>query len=67
MEAYTAAKARILQFQSSSDIAVLNREDLGSWSLKQHCERQPVSFGLQRPEITGNSHFHRKRYHLPAK
>ena len=30
MEAYTAAKARILAFQNHGDIAILNREDHGS-------------------------------------
>ncbi len=57
MDAYTAAKTRILQFQSSRDIAVLNREDLGSWSLKQIVKGSLVSFGLQRPEITATATF----------
>jgi UDP-N-acetylmuramoylalanine--D-glutamate ligase len=50
MEAYTAAKSRILQFQSSRDIAVLNREDQGSWSLKHLVKGSLASFGLLRPE-----------------
>jgi UDP-N-acetylmuramoylalanine--D-glutamate ligase len=33
MEEYTAAKARILEFQDKNDIAVLNREDPTAWSL----------------------------------
>ena len=33
MQAYTAAKARILDFQHATDIAVLNREDPGAWAL----------------------------------
>ncbi len=57
MEAYTAAKSRILQFQSSSDITVLNREDQGSWSLKQQVKGRLVSFGLQRPEFNGTAAF----------
>ena len=35
MEDYTAAKARILKFQGQNDIAVLNREDSGSWNLSE--------------------------------
>ena len=34
MEAYTAAKARILEFQSEKDAAVLGRDDKGAWSLR---------------------------------
>jgi len=55
MEAYTAAKARILDFQHTGDIAVLNREDGGSWGLARNLHGSLVSFGLQRPneEFTG--------------
>jgi UDP-N-acetylmuramoylalanine--D-glutamate ligase len=55
MEAYTAAKARILDFQHAGDIAVLNREDGGSWGLARNLHGSLVSFGLQRPneEFTG--------------
>jgi UDP-N-acetylmuramoylalanine--D-glutamate ligase len=49
MEAYTAAKSRILQFQSPRDIAVLNREDQGAWVLKQQVKGSLVSFGITRP------------------
>src|SRR5688572_5597111 len=34
MEAYTAAKARILEFQSREDVAILNRDDKGAWNLR---------------------------------
>ena len=34
MQAYTAAKARILAFQSRGDAAVLGRDDPGAWGLK---------------------------------
>ncbi len=57
MEAYTTAKSRILQFQSSRDIAVLNRDDQGSWSLKQQVKGSLVSFGLNRPENTATATF----------
>lgn len=47
MEAYTAAKARLLQFQGSQDIAVLGREDPGSWSLTGQVRGRLWSFGRQ--------------------
>jgi UDP-N-acetylmuramoylalanine--D-glutamate ligase len=50
LEAYAAAKAHILDFQSGQDIAVLNREDPGSWGLKPHVHGRLVSFGLHRPQ-----------------
>ncbi|HNR46072.1 MAG TPA: UDP-N-acetylmuramoyl-L-alanine--D-glutamate ligase [Anaerolineaceae bacterium] len=50
MEAYTAAKARLLDFQQMEDWAILNREDPGSWALSQGIRSQLVSFGLKQPE-----------------
>jgi UDP-N-acetylmuramoylalanine--D-glutamate ligase len=50
MEAYTLAKARILAAQSESDIAVLNREDPGSWGLKDQVQGKLISFGRNKPE-----------------
>lgn len=35
MDDYVAAKARILDFQSADDVAVLNREDARSWPLAE--------------------------------
>lgn len=49
LEAYTAAKARILAFQQANDIAVLSREDPGAWALAKHVKGGLVSFGLKRP------------------
>jgi len=49
MEAYTAAKARILAFQTAEDVAVLGREDRGAWSLNETARGTLVSFGLRRP------------------
>jgi UDP-N-acetylmuramoylalanine--D-glutamate ligase len=49
MEAYRAAKARILTFQKPGDVAVLNREDPGAWSLAGSVRGRLVSFGLQKP------------------
>ncbi len=39
MEAYTAAKKRILDFQEPADTAVLCREDAGSWNMRSSCPR----------------------------
>ncbi len=57
LEAYTAAKARILTYQNSSGIAVLNREDAGSWGLRSLAHGKLVSFGLRRPKGEFNGTF----------
>lgn len=49
MEAYTAAKARIIIQQRSSDTAVLNRDDPGSWKLSGSVQGKLISFGLNYP------------------
>ena len=49
MEAYVAAKAHIIDFQQSGDIAILNREDNGSWGLRSRLKGNLVTFGLERP------------------
>jgi len=50
MQAYSDAKARILAEQLESDIAVLNREDPGSWALHTEARGQLISFGRHKPE-----------------
>ncbi len=45
MQAYTAAKRRILEFQHAGDTAVLNRSDPGSWDLHSEIHGRLVSFG----------------------
>ncbi|HWQ46533.1 MAG TPA: UDP-N-acetylmuramoyl-L-alanine--D-glutamate ligase [Longilinea sp.] len=50
MEAYTAAKARILDFQKPTDTAVLNRDDTGSWGLIEKVKGSLISFGAQSPK-----------------
>src|SRR5689334_5138327 len=47
MEDYTAAKARILDFQSKDDIAVLSRDDNGSWGLRDRVKGQLYTFSLR--------------------
>ncbi len=45
MEAYIAAKARILEFQSPQDTAVLGRADANAWALRARVRGRLVSFG----------------------
>jgi UDP-N-acetylmuramoylalanine--D-glutamate ligase len=46
MEAYIAAKQRILDFQTTADTAVLCREDHGSWDLVDKVHGRLISFGF---------------------
>lgn len=46
MEAYTAAKARILTFQSPQDAAILSRDDPGAWALAEKVKGRLFSFGF---------------------
>jgi UDP-N-acetylmuramoylalanine--D-glutamate ligase len=46
MEAYTAAKVRILEFQSQEDAAVLGRDDKGAWSLRNKVHGKLYTFSL---------------------
>ncbi len=46
MEAYTAAKRRILEFQRKDDTAVLCRDDAGSWAERKSVHGRLVSFGF---------------------
>jgi UDP-N-acetylmuramoylalanine--D-glutamate ligase len=47
MGAYSAAKARILQFQTEKDIAVLNEDDPITWSLADKTRGRLVTFSKQ--------------------
>ena len=49
MEEYTRAKTLILDFQTSSDVAVLNRDDQGSWNLRSCVKGKLLSFGIEKP------------------
>ena len=51
MEAYIAAKARILQYQSSEDIAVLGRDDPGAWGLAEYVCGRLVTFSREIPPM----------------
>jgi UDP-N-acetylmuramoylalanine--D-glutamate ligase len=46
MEAYTAAKARILEFQSKKDVAILGRDDKGAWTLRDQVKGKLFTFSL---------------------
>ena len=48
MDAYTAAKRRILEYQTAGDIAVLGRDDQGSWGLREYVRGRFTSFGFSR-------------------
>ncbi|MBW8009829.1 MAG: UDP-N-acetylmuramoyl-L-alanine--D-glutamate ligase [Chloroflexi bacterium] len=45
MQAYTHAKARILEYQSNDDVTVLGREDSGAWDLAHKVSGRLLSFG----------------------
>src|SRR5689334_18982814 len=50
MEAYTAAKTRILEFQGKRDAAVLGRDDKGAWSLRNEVHGKLYTFSLRELE-----------------
>jgi UDP-N-acetylmuramoylalanine--D-glutamate ligase len=50
MEAYTAAKRRILDFQSNDDAAVLGRDDKGAWNLRDKVHGKLYTFSLSELE-----------------
>ena len=49
MEAYTQAKAHILDFQKVTDTAILNRDDRGSWELRDRVRGKLITFGRNKP------------------
>lgn len=57
LEAYTAAKARILDYQVKDDTAVLNREDPGCQALVDRVRGRLLTFGLQYPQAGQNGTF----------
>ena len=65
MQAYTAAKARILNHQHQGDVAVLNRDDAGSWELSYHLKSDLISFGFNRPEANqSGTYIHKDSIYL---
>jgi len=57
MKSYTGAKANILTHQAHSDIAILNREDPGSWNFKRLVKGRLTSFGQQKPQQSFSGSF----------
>jgi UDP-N-acetylmuramoylalanine--D-glutamate ligase len=49
LEAYTAAKARLVELQQAGEPVVLGRDDPGAWNLRHLAHGEVFSFGLQRP------------------
>ncbi|HET7010765.1 MAG TPA: UDP-N-acetylmuramoyl-L-alanine--D-glutamate ligase [Anaerolineales bacterium] len=50
MEAYASAKARLVEFQSGEDIAVLGWEDARAWELRSRARSRVFGFGRIRGE-----------------
>jgi UDP-N-acetylmuramoylalanine--D-glutamate ligase len=50
MEAYTSVKARILEFQSKEDVAVLGKDDEGAWRLRNKVKGKLYTFSLHELE-----------------
>jgi UDP-N-acetylmuramoylalanine--D-glutamate ligase len=57
MDEYTAAKARILEFQQATDKAVLGRGDAGAWSLRSKVKGAMYTFGLDRSQAAGDGSY----------
>jgi UDP-N-acetylmuramoylalanine--D-glutamate ligase len=55
MQAYAAAKRRILDFQSAQDVAVLGKEDPGAWGLASTAPARVWSFGWSEDRKTPGS------------
>ena len=49
MQAYIEAKSRILRYQHQGDVAILNRDDEGSWDLLAEARTDVISFGIKAP------------------
>ncbi len=58
MEAYTAAKARILDFQTPADKTVLGRDDPGAWNLRARVKGSLSSFGMGKMEGGGDGAYY---------
>ena len=59
MSAYAAAKARILEFQTASDAAVLGRDDPGAWELRSRVKGHLHTFGFSpMAEDAEGSYYH---------
>jgi UDP-N-acetylmuramoylalanine--D-glutamate ligase len=48
MQAYTAAKSRLIEFQDQNTFTILGRDDPGAWNLKDKVHGELLSFGFSR-------------------
>ncbi len=65
MEAYTAAKARVLDFQSKGDTAILGRDDPGAWGLAGKVRGWLLSFGFSPlPEGQDGTYIQNEQFYL---
>src|SRR5690606_18683204 len=55
MEAYISAKSHILTNQGKDDIAILNREDPGSWGLANLVKGRLFTFGLSESKYSNEA------------
>lgn len=58
MEAYVEAKARLIAYQSSDQVAVLNREDAITWDLRKRTAARLFTFGIDPPQTTPATFVH---------
>lgn len=59
MEAYAAAKARILDFQTDKDTAILGHDDKGAWNLRNRVKGKLLTFSLKElDERFDGAYFH---------
>jgi UDP-N-acetylmuramoylalanine--D-glutamate ligase len=58
MEAYSNAKARILDFQTSQDTAILGHDDKGAWSLRNKVKGSLLTFSLHDLDEGLNGAYH---------
>lgn len=59
MEAYSAAKARILEFQDGKDTAILGCDDKGAWSLRNQVKGRLLTFSMKDlPAHLDGAYFH---------
>ncbi len=49
MDAYIAAKRRIVEFQTETDTAILGRDDPEAWKLREKIRGKKSSFGREKP------------------
>ena len=59
MEAYTAAKTRLLDFQTNTDVAILGRDDKVAWGLRNRVKGKLLTFSLyELEEGLNGAYFH---------